>query len=286
MMWCGVRANSQPCPTRRPPPAEPLAKLDFDTWRDIRFRPSAPSCRRPQPVPAADLPSGLPLHPARDDQPDPRGRAGADSHAANLFDYGRNRFERPLPVNTGFAGFRLHYPLNDPKVHDEIISFLGASYFRFLGQGQKYGILGARPVDRRRREGDGGVPGVREFWVEQPEPSADRAVIHCAARQREPDRRLPLRPLCGEGDSHRGDGDALRPQAGGATRHRAADLDVLHRLERTTGATSTTFRPELHDSDGLLMHTGAGEWILASLAQSDPIEASAFVRRQHPPASA
>ena len=61
-------------------------------------------------------------------------------YAANLFDYGRNRFERPLPVNTGFAGFRLHYPLNDPRVHDEVISFLGASYFRFLGQDQKYGI--------------------------------------------------------------------------------------------------------------------------------------------------
>ncbi len=31
-----------------------------------------------QPVPAADLPSRLPLHAARDDQPDPRGRPGAD----------------------------------------------------------------------------------------------------------------------------------------------------------------------------------------------------------------
>ena len=46
----------------------------------------------------------------------------------------------PLPVNLGFAGFRLHYPLNDPEVHDELIAFLGASYFRFLGRGQRYGL--------------------------------------------------------------------------------------------------------------------------------------------------
>ena len=38
-------------------------------------------------------------------------------YSASLFDYGRNKFDRPLPVNLGFAGFRLHYPLNDPKVH-------------------------------------------------------------------------------------------------------------------------------------------------------------------------
>ncbi|WP_204277350.1 glucan biosynthesis protein, partial [Escherichia coli] len=63
-------------------------------------------------------------------------------YAAALFDYGRNRFERPLPVDLGFAGFRIHYPLNDPRVQDELISFLGASYFRFLGRGQKYGLSG------------------------------------------------------------------------------------------------------------------------------------------------
>jgi glucans biosynthesis protein len=31
-------------------------------------------------------------------------------YAANLFDYGRNKIEGALPINLGFAGFRLHYP--------------------------------------------------------------------------------------------------------------------------------------------------------------------------------
>ena len=73
--------------------------------------------------------------------------------AANLFDFGRTNFDKPLPVNVGFAGFRLHYPLNDPRIFDEVIAFLGASYFRFLGRGQRYGDVGAR-TDRRGRHAE------------------------------------------------------------------------------------------------------------------------------------
>jgi periplasmic glucans biosynthesis protein len=37
------------------------------------------------------------------------------------------------------------------------------------------------------------------------------------------------------------------------------------------------FRPELHDSDGLLIHTGAGEWIWRPLRNPNRIEAAAFL---------
>jgi periplasmic glucans biosynthesis protein len=161
------------------PLPEALAQLDFDSWRDIRFRPERallqtqgsrfrlqafhPGFLYTRPIVINTIREGV---------------AAPIPYAANLFDYGRNRFERPLPVNLGFAGFRLHYPLNDPRVHDELISFLGASYFRFLGEGQKYGIsarglaigVGARETEE--------FPVFREFWVEQPEPESERAVIH------------------------------------------------------------------------------------------------------------
>ena len=61
-------------------------------------------------------------------------------YATSLFDYGRNKIDKPLPLNLGFAGFRLLFPLNRPDVLDEVCAFLGASYFRFLGRGQRYGI--------------------------------------------------------------------------------------------------------------------------------------------------
>ena len=40
----------------------------------------------------------------------------------------------------GVAGFRLDYPLNSPDKIDEVVAFLGASYFRALGRGNFYGL--------------------------------------------------------------------------------------------------------------------------------------------------
>ena len=36
----------------------------------------------------------------------------------------------------GFAGFKVLYPINSKDKNDEIVSMLGASYFRVLGQGR------------------------------------------------------------------------------------------------------------------------------------------------------
>ena len=118
-------------------------------------------------------------------------------YSAGLFDYGRVKFDKPLPVNLGFAGFRLHYPLNDPRIFDELISFIGASYFRVLGRDQRYG-LSARGLSI-----GAGVPGgeefpmFREFWVESPAADAERRHGLRAARFRLGDRRLPLPHLSG-----------------------------------------------------------------------------------------
>src|SRR5215216_1378785 len=162
-----------------PPLPEPLGRLDFDAYRDIRFRPDR-----------ALLASGgspfrmhlfhlgflyqrpVTVNVVRDGVPTPV------AYQAQLFDTGRSRIDRPLPVNLGFAGFRLHYPLNDPKVFDELIAFLGASYFRFLGRGQKYG-LSARglAINTGGKGGTEEFPYFREFWIELP-PNADRAIIY------------------------------------------------------------------------------------------------------------
>src|SRR5215204_6688006 len=157
----GFEANLAPLP-------EPLNRLDFDAYRDIRFRPERSF------LGAAGGPFRMQLfhlgflyqrpvtvNVIRDGIPTPI------AYQPQLFDYGRTRIERPLPVNLGFAGFRLHYPLNDPKVLDEVIAFLGSSYFRFLSRGQKYG-LSARglAINVRAAQQNEEFPVFREFWVE------------------------------------------------------------------------------------------------------------------------
>src|SRR5271166_3608061 len=125
-----------------PPLPDGLANLDYDAWRDIHFKSDKPLLGSQvnanfrlelfplghlykRPVVVNVLREGLPA-------PIP--------YAANLFDYGRTKVDGNLPINLGFAGFRLRFPVNAPHVWDEVVAFLGASYFRFLGRGQRYGL--------------------------------------------------------------------------------------------------------------------------------------------------
>ena len=55
------------------------------------------------------------------------------------FNYGANKLDPAQLQKLGFAGIRIHYPLNTPRYKDELAVFLGASYFRLLGKGQRYG---------------------------------------------------------------------------------------------------------------------------------------------------
>jgi glucans biosynthesis protein len=258
------------------PLPEPLNRLDFDAYRDIRFRPDRAllgSTGGPfrmhlfhlgflyqRPVTVNVIREGIPTPVAYQPQ---------------LFDYGRTKIERPLPINLGFAGFRLHYPLNDPRVLDEVIAFLGASYFRFLGRDQRYGVS-ARGLAMRVEGGEPEeFPFFREFWVESPAAGADRAVIYA------------LLDSAFTTGAYR-----FEVYPGPET---VLDVQVTLFPRRTMAAVGLApltsmffqgendrrrvddFRPELHDSDGLLLHTGAGEWIWRPLHNPTRKWVSAFI---------
>ncbi len=257
---------------------EELQRLDFDRWRDIRFRTErAFFANTPSPFRMHLFHLGflftraVTVNIVRD------GIAAPIPYNANLFDYGRTRFERQLPVNAGFAGFRLHHPLNDPRVWDELISFIGASYFRFLGRGQKYGIsarglaIGAGVKDGEE------FPYFREFWVETPQPQADRVTIHALMDS-------PSIAGAFQFIVFPGRGTVVSVTAHLFPRREIAKLGLAPLTSMFfTGENDRRFfddfRTELHDSDGLLMHTGAGEWIWRPLRNPVEQAVSAFVDR-------
>ena len=126
-----------------------LRELDYDGYRDIRFKPERAVWR------ADRLPFELMLfhlgrgfkEPVRINLVDGAGRVQPLAFDASQFDYGRNRIDAQALGNLGFAGFRVHYPLNRRGYKDEALVFLGASYFRAVGKGQNYG-LSARQTAR------------------------------------------------------------------------------------------------------------------------------------------
>ncbi len=260
-----------------PPLPDALNKLDFDAWRDIRFRPDKAflaangSQFRLQLFHLGHLykrPATINI--IRDGLPTPI------PFTTSLFDYGRTKPEKPLPVNLGFAGFRLHYPLNAPLVFDEVIAFLGASYFRFLGRGERYG-MSARALAIQPGTDDEEFPFFREFWIETPQPNADRATIFGLLDSPSTTGafRFDLYPGV---DTTIEISTTLFPRKANV-KLGLAPLTSMFFLGENDHRFNDDFRPELHDSDGLLIHSGTGEWIWRPLRNPVKPEASSFFDR-------
>ena len=258
-----------------PPLPDGLATLDFDGWRDIRFKSDKPLLGQDganfrlelfhlghlykRPVVVNLLRDGIPA-------PIP--------YAANLFDYGRAKLG-VLPINLGFAGFRLRFPINAPHVWDEVIAFLGTSYFRFLGRGQRYGLsarglaIGAAP--RLNEE----FPFFREFWIETPDATAEHVVIYglLDGELATGAFRFDLNP----GQETFIDANVTLFARKPTPALGLAPLSSMYFVGKADRRFVEDFRGELHDSDGLLMHTGAGEWIWRPLSNPAKPQVSVFL---------
>ena len=154
-----------------------LKKLTYDQWRGIRFKP-ARSLWSGQPFSVQFFHLGfLYQHPVMVHYEDQDGTHQAP-FSGNLFDYADSEIKGFLPGDYGFAGFRIHYPLNTPKYADELVVFLGASYFRALGRDMTYGIS-ARGLAINTAEDTGEeFPDFREFWIVRPKSRAKKIKIY------------------------------------------------------------------------------------------------------------
>ncbi|MDE2361887.1 MAG: glucan biosynthesis protein G [Hyphomicrobiales bacterium] len=252
-----------------------LETLDFDAWRDIRFKPEK-SFFAPQNSPFRMqlfhlghlYRRAVTINTIRD------GIATPIPYTAALWDYGRAKFDRQLPVNTGFAGFRLHFPINNPAVYDEVCSFVGASYFRFLGRGQSYG-LSARALAVETGTNNEEFPFFREFWIETPAQQADHATFYALLDGASVTGAYRFDLYPGE-DSVMEVHSTLFPRRSGA-KFGIAPLTSMYFLGNNDRRPNSDFRTELHDSDGLQIVTQSGEWIWRPLRNPLSVSISSFL---------
>jgi len=191
------------------------------------------------------------------------------------FDYGALNIDKAALANLGFAGFKVMYPVNsEAKRDDELATFLGASYFRVIGKGQIYG-LSARglAIDTALPSGEE-FPRFREFWIERPAAKDTQIVIYALldSPRATGAYRFTIRP----------DSDTvvdvksriyLRGKVG---RLGVAPLTSMFLYGSNQPWPTANYRPELHDSDGLAMHTGSDEWIWRPLNNPRRLAVSAF----------
>ncbi len=164
-----------------------------------------------------------------------------------------------IPKDFGYAGFRLHYPLNDANYKDEVMVFQGASYFRLVAPGQVYGISARGLAVNTAEPGGEEFPRFTEFWLVEPKPDDTHIVLYALLDSPSVSGsfRFELTP---EINTQVNIESRLYPRTS-IQKLGVAPLTSMFFYGENQTEHKDDFRPEVHDSDGLLMHTAANEWV-------------------------
>jgi glucans biosynthesis protein len=184
-------------------------------------------------------------------------------------------FDPPLPNTLGFAGFYVRYPDmalgSNPNSLDGFFSALGASYFRAIARGQVYGLSGRgiainTSLDDPKQPEE--FPVFTDWWLHEPDSTATQLVL---------DAILDGPSVCGAYEFRITPGNvtSIDIQASLYFRKDVARLGIdpfssMYLFgENASDHFNDTAHQEIHDSDGLLMESGKGEWDWQPLSQSD-----------------
>lgn len=265
-----------------------LQKLSYDQFRDIRFKPDK-ALWRDQRLPFEVMffhLGGYFTQPVRIHEVDAKGNVQPLPFDSKAFDYGPvSKLGRRVTDSwgdIGFAGFRIHYPLNTTSYKDELVVFQGASYFRVLGAGQRYGVS-ARGLAIDTVGGVGGqgeeFPRFTEFWIERPESDAKTLTLYALLDS--PRATGAYRFVFKPGDETVVDVQArLFVRASVNSAKPIATLGIAPLTSMffygENQPARGNFRPEVHDSDGLSIQTGEGEWIWRPLVNPPQVLTTSF----------
>ncbi|MCQ8279724.1 glucan biosynthesis protein G [Acetobacteraceae bacterium KSS8] len=250
----------------------PIDSLDFDQYRGIRFKKESALWRGQNlDFQVEFLPRGFLYRPRIDMFEVKDGKADAIGYDPDLFTYDDIKLRVTDPI--GFAGFRLHYPINRPDYFDEIAVFLGASYFRAVAKGQEYG-LSARGFANGTGEQKEEFALFRAFWLEKPQPGVTAVVVHALLDSPTVTGayRFTIRP----GDETIFDVETTLYPRKEIRSSGIAPLTGMFYFGPNDHAHVDDARTAAHDSEGLSMWNGKGDQIWRPLTNPIDLQFSAF----------
>ena len=273
---------AQPYENRSPKLPPNLAHLTYDQYQEIRFRPRFALWRNQALFEVQFFHRGFNFDRRVDISEVVAGVVHPIHYSASWFDFGKlSALARHLPLHLGFAGFRVHYPLQTPAYKDELIVFLGASYFRVLGRNEVYG-QSARglAINTASTKGEE-FPWFTDFWLVKPQAAEQRTLRIYAL--------LDSQSLTGayQFDVLPGNITQVTVTSELFPRRKIAKLGVAPLTSMflyggdPSGHRFDDYRPQVHDSDGLQMETGGGEWLWRPLHNPRVLEVNRFMD-EHP----
>jgi len=253
-----------------------LRKLSYDDYRLIKFVPAQAHWRN----------DGLPyqlqfFHPGfvhkravQINEVDGR-TAVPIKFSRAMFDYSGVKVDGGVPDSAGFAGFRVLGSLGiEDRPWDEIVSFVGASYFRALCAKAVYG-LSARGIAINTADAGGEeFPNFEEFWIERPAAGAKQFTIYALLDGPSVAGAYRLRVSPGAET-------VMLVKAAVYARQNPhvfgiAPLTSMFWHGENSSEATNDLRPEVHDSDGLMINNGAGEWLWRPLTDPKTVRVAAF----------
>ncbi|HUN00862.1 MAG: glucan biosynthesis protein G [Halothiobacillaceae bacterium] len=191
------------------------------------------------------------------------------------FDWPSPAFAQMVPANLGFAGFSVDYPLTGQDSHDVMITFLG---------GAQFGVVAANQVPGAHARGvaiDTGLPQgekfpmFTKFWLVRPESTDSQLTIYAL---------LDGESLTGAYEFVvRPNGDQVDVQVtanlfprNGISRVGLAPMSTMYYYGQIGQRPAGQWRPAAYESDGLLMHTGEGNWVFRSLRNPSELRTNQF----------
>lgn len=175
-----------------------------------------------------------------------------------------------------FAGFELRQAWNKPdqRDHEGWARFIGASYFRAVGEANQFGLSARGIAQNTGGEGMEEFPDFTHFWIAEGKANGDPVEVYALLDG--PSVTGAYRFIM-----HRGRATTMnitcqlhlrKP----ITRLGIAPLTSMYWFSETQKGAATDFRPEVHDSDGLAIWTGRDEHIWRPLNDPAKLDISTF----------
>ena len=202
---------------------------------------------------------------------------------ARPFGFGFDDFRYQGPVEgiqdgdtefPGVVGFRLNYPLNRPGFFDELISFVGASYFRALGRDNFYGLSARGLAINTGLSASEEFPRFSQFYLERPQPGQRNVVVNAALDSQSVTGafRFDIRP-----------GEETHIEVTARLFFRAdieqlgiAPMTSMFLYSETNRSQFDDYRPQVHDSNGLAIWRDGGDRLWRALNNPSQLGSSYF----------
>jgi glucans biosynthesis protein len=252
-----------------------LQALDYDRYWSIRFRAERALWHGKLPFEITFLPPGFQYdQPLRINEVAPEGLREI-KFDPEFFDFGAIKPDPGQWANLGFAGFRVRYGASAADAKDEVLAFLGASYFRALAKGQYYGSYArGLAIDTGLSSGEE-FPRFVEFWIERPAASAKELTIYALLDS--PRATAAYRMLLKPGVETAIELKTRIYLRQPVNKLGVAPLTSMFLFGTNQRAAGEDYRPRVHNADGLSLHSGIGEWLWRPLVNPRRLLVTSFV---------